>query len=122
MAATNSRTSSIKRAQKESQLYRTISELFMKLAQDDPRLADLTINRVSLSNDKSLCRVYFYTAQGEAAFREKLPYLILYKPSLRKALAQSINARYTPQIEFAFDAQFEKQMELEGLLEKIKGE
>lgn len=122
MAATNSRTSSIKRAQKESQLYRTISELFMKLAQDDPRLADLTINRVSLSNDKSLCRVYFYTAQGESAFREKLPYLILYKPSLRKALAQSINARYTPQIEFDFDSQFEKQLELEGLLEKIKGE
>jgi ribosome-binding factor A len=119
---TKSRIQDIKRGQKESLLFKEISELFMKTALDDPKLAGLSINRVSLSPDKSFCTVYFYSAKGKADFEEKLELLKLYKPSMRKAIAKTIKGRYVPDLKFAFDEQFEKQQKVEELFEKLKRE
>jgi len=119
---TRSRLQDIKRGQKESLLFKEISALFMKAAIDDPNLAGLAINRVSLSDDKSMCTVYFYTAKGKEDFDQKLGFLKLYKPSLRKSIAKTIKGRYVPEIKFAFDEQFEKQQKVEELFEKLKRE
>jgi ribosome-binding factor A len=116
------RVSSIKRAQKESLLMRSISQLLMQIALDDPRIVDVFINRVSLSDTKSICTIYFYTPCGQDYFKELLQTLILYKPSMRTAIAKTMDARYTPDLVFKFDAQFEKQLQLENLLDKIKNE
>ena len=118
----NSRVREIKRAQKESLLLKTLSQFFWLIARDNPQLQRLTINRIRLSTDKSHVTVLFYTPGGKKAFDELLSTIILYKPSLRKALAQSIASRYTPEILFEYDAQFEKQCELEETLNKIKVE
>ena len=118
----NSRVKEIKRAQKESLLLKTISKLFWEIAVDNPALQRLMINRIKLSSDKSHVTVLFYTSDGQKEFDELLPTLILYKPSLRKALAQSIPSRYTPDIVFKYDEQFVKQCELEQALDKIKVE
>ena len=112
--------SEIKKAQKESLLFKEISKLYMQVSMDDPRLAGLFINRVKLSPDKSHCTVYFYTPEGQEHFNNVLEILKLYKPSLRKALATGIKARYTPEIVFKFDKTFEKQSRLEKLLDTIK--
>lgn len=114
--------SSIKKSQKESLLFRSIAQLFAQTTLDDARLQGVAVNRVKLSDDKGHATVYFYTPGGLAEFKEKLPFILLYKNSLRKALAQSINARYTPELVFKYDDQFEKQQRIEGILEKIKGE
>jgi len=114
--------SSIKKSQKESQLFRAIAALFSQTTLDDARLQGIAVNRVKLSDDKSHATIYFYAVGGQPEFKEKLPFILLYKNSLRKALAKSINARYTPELVFKFDDQFEKQQRIEGLLEKIKGE
>ena len=92
----------------------------MQLTMNEPSLCDLFVNRVRLSPDKSHCTVYFYTAAGKEAFDEKLQLLILYKPSMRHALSQELQARYTPDLRFAFDDQFEKQQHIENLLDSIK--
>lgn len=110
----------IKLAQKESLLLKEISSLFMKAAADDPRLQRLTINRVSLSSDKSNCSVYFYTSGGLQEFKEILEVLKLYGPSLRTALAKSINARYTPHLIFKYDEQLEKEAKMNQLLDSLK--
>lgn len=112
----------VKKAQKESLLFRAIAQLFTQTMLDDKKLQGLFINRVKLSDDKGVCTVYFYTTGGLADFKEKLQTLILYKPSMRHALAKSINSRYTPELIFKFDDQFEKQQRIEGLLEHVKGE
>ncbi len=111
---------SIKQAQKQSLLLREISRLFAQTAMDDPRLIKLTINRIQLSPDKGSCSVYFYTPGGPAEFKELLEVLKLYKPSLRSALAKSINARYTPQLVFKYDEQYEKEEKMNKLLDAIK--
>ncbi len=114
--------SDIKRAQKESLLLRELSQLFLQITMDDKRIKDLTLNRVKLSKDKSVCTSYFYSTKGESHFQELMPFLILYKPSMRKALAQSIQARYTPQLVFKYDLAFEKQLKIDDLLNKLKEE
>ncbi len=112
--------SNVKRAQKESQLFREISQLFMQTSLDDTRLKDIMVNRVQLSPDKGVCTIFFYTADGEERFNELLNILVLYKPSLRKALAAKIRSRYTPELIFKFDKQFEKQLRIDQLLEEEK--
>ncbi len=115
-----SSVSNVKRAQKESLFFREISQLFMQTTMDDKRLQGVFVNRVQLSPDKGLCTVYFYTAQGEDYFNELLHTLMLYKPSLRKALASTIKGRYVPDLVFKFDKQFEKQQRIEELIEQVR--
>src|SRR5438876_70967 len=64
--------------------------------------------------------VYFYSALGHEHFQKLMPTLILYKPTLRHALSQAVPGRYTPDLIFKFDAEFEKQQHLDALLDKIK--
>jgi len=112
----------IKKAQKESLLFKEISILFNQIVIDDNRLKNIFVNRAQLSPDKGLCSVYFYTDQGQDYFNSMLEILKLYKPALRKALASKINSRRVPELVFKFDVQFEKQFKIEQLLEKIKTE
>ncbi|HZW60702.1 MAG TPA: ribosome-binding factor A [Candidatus Babeliales bacterium] len=110
----------IKRAQKESLILKELSRFFMQITMDEPQLRSLFINRVKLSPDKSMCTVFFYTQEGESAFDKLMSILLLYKPSLRKALSSSIPSRYTPELTFKYDRTYEKQKRIEDLLEKIK--
>jgi len=112
----------IKRARKESLLLKEISNFFLRIAQDEPKLQSLYISRVQLSTDYGICFVFFHTAEGKAAFEEKLPLLILYKPSLRSAIAKAIRGRYTPNLIFKYDEVFDKQKKVDDLIEKLKTE
>ena len=118
----NKRVSEIKRAQRESLLSKKIASLLSTIALDDPRIAGLMLNRVQLSPDKGVATLYFYTPEGQEAFREKLEILILYKPSIRSALAKLIPSRYTPDLVFKYDAQFEKELHINLLLDTLKDE
>lgn len=108
----------VKRAQKESFIFKELSKLFHEIIMDDSRFQTLFINRVQLSNDKSMCTVFFYTADGPEAYKELLQTLILYKPSMRKNLAQALDSRYVPDLRFEYDAKFEHQQRLEAVLDK----
>ncbi|HVX00867.1 MAG TPA: ribosome-binding factor A [Candidatus Babeliaceae bacterium] len=120
VARKESPTQDIKRAQRESLILRYISQLFMQASLDDPRLQGFFINRVKLSSDRGTCYIYFYNARGKEYFAEMLDVLKLYKPSMRKALANALDSRYVPELIFTFDEQFEKQQKIESLLETLK--
>ena len=112
----------IKKSQRESLLLQTIAQLFQQTALDEPALRSIFVNRVELSPDKGCCTVYFYCHEGKDEFLKALEFLKLYKPSLRKALAHNLKSRYTPELVFRFDEQFEKTERIEQLFEKIKAE
>ena len=71
------------------------------MQQDEKRIAGLVPTRLTLSDDKGLCTMYF-TCEDDA-FLKKLETLKLYKPSIRKQLSSNIKGRYTPDILFKFD-------------------
>ena len=112
----------IRKAQKESYFYREISTLFGRISIDEPRLSGLFINKVSLSSDGGTCVVLFLATNGREEFEEKLQTLILYKPSLRSALAKTSQGRYTPNLIFRYDEDQEKVDKINRLLDRLKDE
>jgi ribosome-binding factor A len=112
----------IKQHQKESLLLKEISSLFWEITLENPALRELSINRVELAPDRGTCYVYFYTAGGKQVFTGLLEQLKLFKPSMRKAIAHKLQFRYTPDLMFRFDEQFEKQANIEKLLDQVKTE
>lgn len=116
------RSKTIKNAQKASVLMREVAQYVMRISYDDKRLEGLYVNRVKLSPDGGLCTIMFYTSQGKEVFQEKLPILILYKPSMRSAIAKTLQARYTPEILFAFDEEYDKKRVVDELIDRLKEE
>lgn len=112
--------SHIKRSQKESLILRELSKMLHQLSLDDVELSGLFVNRIELSKKKGTCILYFYDPNGIESYRSKIGRLILYKPSLRKGIASALDSKYTPELRFEFDEQYEKQLKIENLLEKVK--
>ena len=112
----------IRKAQRESYFYREISTLFSRITIDEPRLHGLYINKVNLSSDGGTCVVLFLATYGRPEFEEKLQVLILYKPSLRSALAKTSHSRYTPNLIFRYDEDQEKVDRINRLIDKLKDE
>jgi ribosome-binding factor A len=121
--SSSQRQRDIKRAQKESFFLRELSTLFLQITHDEPRLAPLYIDHVKLSADGSKCLVFFFSSQGgEPLFKELMPLLILYKPSIRTALAKTSSSKYVPQLQFMYAGSIEKQRRVEEILEALKKE
>ena len=116
----NRRIQDIKRAQKESFLFREVSTHLAQLFAENKDLNSMVPTRVKLSPDKGRCTIFFTVPGGEQEFKEKLQTLILYKPSLRSALAKSMQSRYTPDITFKYDAVLEKARHIDDLLDSLK--
>lgn len=116
-----SNTKDIKHAQKESLLFRVISEIYLNLTREEPGLTGIYINKIVLSKDKGTCTVLFFCNDQER-FQDAFHKLILYKPSIRKSIGQKISSRYVPEIRFAFDKRCERQQSLEAALHEVSKE
>lgn len=112
----------IRKSKRESLIMREMASLFIHIINDDARLQGLFVNRVALSPEQGMCAIMFYVQGGKKVFDEKLEFLKLYKPSVRKAIANILQSRYTPEIVFKFDEQFEKQLNMDQLFNKLKDE
>ena len=116
------KVSKIKHAQKTSYYLREISDLFLKISLDEVALQELYVTRVELSSDKSFCTVFFHTPSGKEGFEKAKPLFILYKPSVRSALAKSSHSRYTPDLRFMYDAGIDHQNRLEDIFNSLDSE
>jgi len=119
---TGERVRAIKQAQRESFLLREISSLYVRIVQDNPELQGVYITAAQLSSDGSTCTVYLHSAQGQAHYDQVKDKLILYKPSLRTALAKASSSRYVPQLVFRYAEGVERQERVNDLIEQLKKE
>ncbi len=119
---TGERARAIKQAQRESYLLREISSLYMRIAQDTPALQGVYIVKAELSSDGSTCTVYFHSNQGQDHYEQIKDTLILYKPSIRTALAKTSSSRYVPQLIFRYAEGVEQQQRVNDLIENLKKE
>lgn len=118
----NPDSSLIKKEKKKSFFLREISSLFQKIVLDEPKLSSLFITKVELSKDGGICYIYFSTSTDEEAFKQGLEILKLYRPSMRKALAQIYHSRYVPSLIFRYDKAKEKVNKINILLDQIQQE
>jgi ribosome-binding factor A len=118
----------IRRSKKKAQYLRELSTFLTHISQDESALAQLYITRVELSSDGGMCYAYvtFCNAwseeEKEASYKTARDVLILYKPSIRRALASSLHSRYVPDIRFVFDDKKEKEHRVTDLLTQVSDE
>ena len=117
----------IKREQKKSLYLQKLSEILHQLAEQEEIICYVYISRIDLSADTGICYMYFssyphQTLDTKQVFEQALEVLKLYKPSLRKALAQQLKnkARYTPELFFKYDETQEKVRSINNLLDKVQ--
>ncbi len=124
----SSRTLQVKRDRKKSFYLRELSALLTRLVQDEPTLLQLYFTRVELSADGGLCYVYcsFLNASGvdvgKVLFETAREKLVLYRGSMRKALASAASGKYVPDLRFFFDESKEKEKRVTDLLTKVGNE
>jgi len=114
-----SRSLNIKREQKKSFLLREVAALVRQVALDEPKLSILFVTRIELSKDSGICYVYISTHTDKEAYEEGLEILKLYKPSMRKALAQAMHTRYVPNLRFRYDESKDKERRINELFAEI---
>ena len=88
----------------------------------DPRIGFITITGVELTRDLRHAKVYF-SVLGEAKARHlALKGLVSAKGHIKGLLADRINLKFMPQIEFKIDESLERTQRIYSILDKIKKE
>ena len=88
----------------------------------DPHLQEITISRVTLSDDLRHAKIYFTLFQGQAKIHRVHRSLQKAAGFMRSHLAKTLNLRFTPELRFWYDEEFEEVEKIEKLLDDIARE
>lgn len=95
-----------------------------KLAREGQIIPDamVTINRVDVTSDYGLARI-FYSVFGSERLDEKKVSLLMkeYQNEFRYEISQKLNLRRTPKVEFCFDKNTEYAFKINALLQETSG-
>lgn len=113
------RTQPPKRASRVADVIKNELSVLLLQRVRDPQLQDITISRVELSDDLRHAKVYFTMFQGQAKMGQVTRSLQKATGFMRSHLAKTLNLRFTPELRFWYDEEFEEVEKIERLLEDI---
>ncbi len=116
------RTQPLKRASRVADMIKNELSLLLVQRAQDPHLQEITISRVELSDDLRHAKVYYTMFQGRGKLGQVNRSLDKATGFMRSHLAKSLNLRYTPELRFRYDEEFEKVEKIEKLLDEIARE
>ena len=82
----------------------------------DPRLEFVTITGVNVSKDLRFARVWVTAHGDEARYESMMAGLASARGRIRKALAERISLKYTPELSFELDASIDEGQRMERAL------
>ncbi len=88
----------------------------------DPKVQNVYISRVEVSDDLKYARLFFTVIGGKKEIRNAESGLQRAKGFIRSHLAKTLNLRYTPALQFRYDETAEKVEEVEKLFQEIASE
>lgn len=88
----------------------------------DPRLANLHISRVEVTDDLSLARIFFTVRGDEKAAKAAAEGLQRARGFMRTHLARTLNLRFTPDLRFRYDDVVDKVAALDEIFQEIANE
>jgi ribosome-binding factor A len=100
-----------------------IREQFTLLLRDqvhDPRVQNIIITDVELTEDRRIARVYVACYDGEEALAKGLEGLESAKSFFRRALSQLLSWRFVPEVEFRVDRSWQYGTKIDALLRDIE--
>jgi ribosome-binding factor A len=110
-----------RRERAESFIQRELTSLLRERVRD-PRVSDLTLTGVELTQDRRHARVHVACYEGEERLQEGLEGLASAQGLLRRELAQRLHWRFTPQLEFLPDRTWQHAERMEQLFDQIAEE
>ena len=102
-------------------LQKEIADLVLRRVKD-PRLANITITGVKISDDLKHARVFYCVmggSEGEDAKKNAAAGLQKAKGFIRLELGRRLSLRYVPELGFDYDASFEYGDKIERLLKEL---
>ena len=107
----------------EETIRQTLAELIIRKVKD-PRVADVSILRVSVSKDYSVAKVYFNLIGGSEPERisEAEKGLSSGRGFMRMKIKKHLRLRVIPELVFIYDASLDRAMHLEEIIEGIHSE
>jgi ribosome-binding factor A len=105
------------------QIRDTLGSCFGGGQMSDPRLAQVTITAVKLTGDLQIAKVYFRVYSGdEAEIAQARKGLGSAAGFLRRKLAEALDVRRVPALQFFFDESVGYGSHIEGLLAGLRAE
>lgn len=88
----------------------------------DPKLVDVNISRVEVTDDLSLARIYFTVFGDQKNVKDAERGLMRAKGFMRSHIAKTLNLRFTPALQFKYDDIADKVAELDEIFQDIANE
>lgn len=111
-----------KRSSKVAEAIRNELSILLIGKVQDPRLLNLSISRVEVTDDLSLARIFFTVLGDEKAAKEAAEGLQRARGFMRTHIARTLNLRFTPDLQFRYDDVVGKVAELEEIFQEIANE
>ena len=86
----------------------------------DPRIEDVQVTHVKMTGDLGLARVYFVMPNFPEKKKEVLKALKNAAGHVKFEIAQTLQLKFAPQIDFVYDETLEIQKNMDELFAKIK--
>lgn len=88
----------------------------------DPRISGgmLSIVKIDLANDLSVCRVFVSSLQGQEAAAEAVKALKSAAGFLRRELGHRLQLRHTPELRFTADSSIEHSADIAKILNNLE--
>lgn len=111
-----------KRASRVADVIKNELSLLLVQRVRDPHLQDISISRVKLSDDLRHAKVYYTMFQPHGKLKRVEKSLGKATGFMRSHLAKTLNLRFTPELRFWYDEEFEEVEKIERLLDDITRE
>lgn len=111
-----------KRSSRVAEAIRNELSILIVSKVQDPRLLNLSISRVEVTDDLSLARIFFTVLGDGKAAKAAAEGLQRAKGFMRSHIARTLNLRFTPDLQFRYDDIVGKVAELEEIFQDIANE
>lgn len=88
----------------------------------DPKLGEVNISRVEVTDDLKIARIFFTLLSGKKKAGAVEKSLLKARGFMRSHLAKTLNLRYTPDLQFRYDDTADKVAQVESLFQEIENE
>lgn len=88
----------------------------------DPKLVNVNISRVEVTDDLKIARIYFTSLDGVKKTKSIEKALQKAKGFMRSHIAKTLNLRYTPALQFRYDETADKVAQMESIFQEIENE
>lgn len=103
------------------QIQKEISYLLLERVKD-PRVRDITITGIKLSNDLKRARVFFSVIGETEQIKRAQEGLDSAKGFIKREIGLRMSLRYTPEIIFSYDPSLESGSHMEVLFKKLRAD